>query len=330
MSSVVRWGIISTAKIAREELLPAYKQAENARVTAIASSNPKVREVASEFDIPTVYETYDELLNDPEIDAVYIPLPNNLHAEWTKKAAEKGKHVLCEKPAALSTCETVEMIDHCKKHGVFFMEAFMYQFHPQHKRIKEILASGELGELKIVKSSFSFFLEKPLENIRSKPDMGGGSLYDVGCYCIHAVRNILETEPDSVYASAIHIPGTMVDMSVNGIMHLKNGMSAMFDAAMDRTGQNHFEIVGTKGRLLATRSFLPQLYGGEAILEISVGDEVRTEKVSGHQYILQIEHFSKCVLDRTLPSYTPENTIQNMRVIDACYESIATGTVVRV
>lgn len=329
MSRTVRWGIISTAKIAQEELLPAFKDAANAQVTAIASSKPSAKEIAERFNIPTVYETYDALLDDPYIDAVYIPLPNNLHYEWVVKAAEKGKHVLCEKPASLTAADTERMIEICHQNGVIFMEAFMYQFHPQHQRVREIIASGELGELKNMKASFSFFLEGREENIRMDPKLGGGSLYDVGCYCIHAIRNVLGTEPARVLTAAKMDEQGRVDLSVAGYIELKNGMSAQFDASMDQVLRHHYEVVGTKGSVQATRAFIPQLMGGEAIILVQTDDgNVREEKIVGHQYVLQIEHFSDCVLDGLQPSYTPSNTIQNLRVIEACYESIKKETFV--
>lgn len=166
MTTFVRWRILSTAKIAQDELLPAYMDAANAKVVAIASSNRKVKEIASKFRSPKIYESYDELLEDPGIDAVYIPLPNALHSYWVKRAAEKGKHELCQKPAALTAKEAEEMIEVCKKNNVMFMEAFMYQFHPRHQRVKEIIASGEIGESKLMKVSLSFYLGNQVGNIR--------------------------------------------------------------------------------------------------------------------------------------------------------------------
>lgn len=323
MSNKVRWGIISTAKIAQEELLPAFRDAVNAEVTAIASSKPSAKEIAARFRIENVYETYDALLEDPNIDAVYIPLPNSLHAEWVIKAAEKGKHVLCEKPAALTAEETAHMIEACHRHGVIFMEAFMYQFHPQHQRVREIIASGELGELKTMKVSFSFFLEGRESNIRTNPELGGGCLYDVGCYCVHAIRNVLGTEPERVFVSAKKDKPGGVDLSAAGFMELKNGMTALFDASMDQKQRHHYEIVGTKGCVRVNRAFLPQLTDGVSSITVETDDGAsRDETIAGHQYVLQVEHFSQCVLEGLTPFYTPANTIQNMKVIDACYESI--------
>ncbi|MFP3126145.1 Gfo/Idh/MocA family oxidoreductase [Ectobacillus funiculus] len=331
MTTKVRWGILSTAQIVQEELLPAFMDASNAEVVAIASSNNKVYDIASKFEIPTIYGTYEELLDDPSIDAVYIPLPNALHSHWVKKAAEKGKHVFCEKPAALTAREAEEMIEVCKKNGVMFMEAFMYQFHPQHKRVKEIIASGEIGQLKIMRVSLSFFLEDQAGNIRMNQKLGGGSLYDVGCYCIHSIRNILNAEPTRVFASTRNDSDNRVDMSVSGIMEFDNGVTALFDAAMDRTRTDYYEIIGTKGSIRVPRAFVPQMCNGEGHIVISgENGNYRVEHIYGHQYVLEVEYFSKCVLEGEAPESLMENTINNMNVIDACFESIGKETFITV
>jgi len=331
MTTLVRWGILSTAQIVQDELLPAFMNAGNAEVAAIASINPKAKEIAAKFAISTVYDSYDELLDDPVVDAVYIPLPNSLHSQWVKRAAEKGKHVLCEKPAALTASEAEEMIKVCKENGVIFMEAFMYQFHPQHQRVKEIIASGEIGELKIMKVSRSFFLEHPAGNIRMKTELGGGSLYDVGCYCIHSIRNILDAEPSRVFASAQKDPNGRVDMSVAGMMEFDNGITAVFDAAMDRTQINYYEIIGTKGSIRVPRAFVPQFFNGEAPIVVSnESGTQREEKLIGHQYVLEVEYISQCVLEGRIPNRMMENTVQNLKVIEACFESIKNETFVNV
>ncbi|MFE4706850.1 Gfo/Idh/MocA family protein [Peribacillus simplex] len=331
MATKVRWGILSTAQIAQAELLPAFMDASNAEVVAIASSNNKVNDIASKFGIPTIYGNYKELLEDPNIDAVYIPLPNALHSTWVKKAAEKGKHVFCEKPAALTEKQAEEMIEVCKKNNVMFMEAFMYQFHPQHKRVKEIIASGEIGDVKIMRVSLSFFLGDETQNIRMNQKLGGGSLYDVGCYCIHSIRNILHAEPNRVFASTQTDPNSQVDMSVTGIIELDNGVTAVFDAAMDRTRVGQYELIGTKGSIQVPRAFTPQIFNGEGqIVVIGENGDHRVEHTYGHQYTLEVEYFSGCVLKGEIPEHLMENTIRNMSAIDACIESIDKETLVNV
>jgi predicted dehydrogenase len=327
MTKHVRWGILSTAQIAQDELLPAFRDATNAKVVAIASTNDKVKHIASKFDIPKIYGSYDELLEDSGIDAVYIPLPNSLHFQWVKRAAEKGKHILCEKPAALNTREAEEVIETCKKNNVMFMEAFMYQFHPQHQRVKEILISGEIGEVNIMKVSLSFYLKNQNENIRMRPELGGGSLYDVGCYCIHSIRNILNTEPNRIFASQQKDVKGQVDMSVVCFMELDNGMTAVFDAAMDRAQIDCYEIIGTKGSIRVPKAFIPQMYNGEAQIIVNTTDGAyREEKVLGHQYILEVEYFSQCVLNGEISRSMIEDTIENVKVIEACFKSIEKET----
>ncbi|MBG9813162.1 oxidoreductase [Bacillus endophyticus] len=327
MTKHVRWGILSTAQIAQDELLPAFRDATNAKVVAIASTNDKVKHIASKFDIPKIYRSYDELLEDSGIDAVYIPLPNSLHSQWVKRAAEKGKHILCEKPAVLNTREAEEVIETCKKNNVMFMEAFMYQFHPQHQRVKEILISGEIGEVNIMKVSLSFYLENQNENIRMRQELGGGSLYDVGCYCIHSIRNILNTEPNRIFASQQKDVKGQVDMSVVCFMELDNGMTAVFDAAMDRAQIDYYEIIGTKGSIRVPKAFIPQMYNGEAQIIVNTTDGAyREEKVLGHQYILEVEYFSQCVLNGEISRSMMEDTIENVKVIEACFKSIEKET----
>ncbi|BDG36090.1 hypothetical protein PcaKH15_19960 [Parageobacillus caldoxylosilyticus] len=176
MERKVRWGIVSTVAIAKDVMIPAIHRADYAEVVAIASESGRADQVAQELGIPKAYDSYEKLLDDRDVDAVYIPLPNSMHAEWTIKAAKKKKHVLCEKPAALCEEDVRRMIEACEENGVLFMEAFMYQFHPQHERVKQRLASGEIGEVKYMRSHFSFYLQDRETNIRMNVELGGGEL----------------------------------------------------------------------------------------------------------------------------------------------------------
>jgi predicted dehydrogenase len=318
----VRWGILSTAKIARTQVIPAIIRSENAEVVAISSSSGRANETALEFNIPKSFTSYEEMLADPEIDAVYVPLPNHLHKKWVIEAAKQGKHILCEKPAALNAEDTIEMINVCREQNVKFMEAFMYQFHPQHQRVREIIASGEIGEVKLMRSSFSFFLEQKEGNIRFDKAKGGGSIYDVGCYSIHAIRNILGSEPVSVEAYAEIDPVTGVDLSAVGVLKLENGVRAIFDSSIDMDSRHGYEIVGTKGTIVVPRPFRPDRNGGEGQIIVQKDSVERLERINGDIYRLEVEHFSNAILNDTPIMYTVENTIQNMRVIDACYQAI--------
>lgn len=327
----IRWGVLSTAKIARTQLIPAMFRADKAEVTAIASRGSKVHKVASELNIPKAYESYDELINDPEIDAIYIPLPNHLHKEWVFKAAEHGKHILCEKPVSLNVEEAIEMVAFCREKNVKFMEAFMYQFHPQHERVREIISSGEIGEVKLIKSSHSFYLENRAGNIRVNKEMGGGSVYDIGCYSIHAIRHVLQTEPVEVHVYAEMDKQYGVDTSAFGYLKLENGVNAIFDCSFDMFGRNEYEVVGTKGTILVPYAFRPDVNGGvgHVIVKNSSGI-TRDEKIDGDIYRLEVEHFSQSIINDTAPLYSGQSAIKNMKVIDACYQSINLGQAVKV
>lgn len=316
-----RWGVISTADIAQTQVIPAILRSENAELIGIASRDSKAKAAAEKFSIPNYYESYEELLRDPEIEVVYIPLPNHLHSKWVKEAAKHGKHVLVEKPAALTTEETEDMIKVCKDNNVKFMEAFMYQFHPQHTRVKEIMKSGEIGEIKFMRAGFSFFLEDRQSNIRMNKEMGGGSIFDVGCYCIHTARNLLASEPVTVETFAELCPQTGIDLSAIVYMKMKNGVNCILDSSFDMSFRQEYEIVGTKGRIIVPHAYRPDVLSHDAV--INIGD--RSERIAGDQYKIQIEHLSNAIINRSEPSYSAENTLNNMRVIDACYQSIEEG-----
>lgn len=320
--AVLRFGILSTANIAQKALIPAIQRANNAEVKAIASGSGKAGEVARSLHIPKTYDSYEALLEDPEIDAVYIPLPNHLHKEWVIKAAQAGKHVLVEKPAALNARDTKEMVDACRQHGVTFMEAFMYQFHPQHERVKEVMASGEIGEVQLMRASFSFYLGNRDKNIRMDPEKGGGSIYDIGCYCLHTFRNILGKEAASVMVKGEVDSDFGVDTSAYGIIEMENGIPAMFDCSFNMPFRTVYEVIGTKGKITVPRAYRPDNEGDVGIVRIEKDEESREEKMSGDQYKLQVEHFSKAAMSGGKLKYTGEHTIRNMELIDACYESL--------
>ncbi|OIJ13871.1 oxidoreductase [Anaerobacillus arseniciselenatis] len=326
----VRWGILSTANIAQKAMIPAIGRSENAEVVAIASSSGKAKEVADAFNIKKTYHTYEQMLRDEEIDAIYIPLPNHLHKKWTMEAAKHGKHVLCEKPASLTAEDTKEMIDFCKVRGVHFMEAFMYQFHPQHDTVRAIIASGEIGEVKLMRASFSFLLNKPKGNIRMDRTKGGGSIYDVGCYSIHVIRNVLQVEPTEIFIHANIDQEHQVDTSAVGYLKLENGVSATFDSSFEMAFRNEYEIIGTKGQIKVPRAFRPDIHGDQGIVILQTEDGTKELKVVGDVYRMQVERFSQAILEEEDLSSTWENSIRNMKVIDACYKAIETGKIINI
>lgn len=312
----VRIGVLSTAKIARNTLIPAINRAQNAEVAAVASESGKAESFAAELGIPKFYDTYEDLLNDPDIDAVYIPLPNQLHKKWTIEAANKGKHVLVEKPAAISAAEAKAMVEVCNENNVIFMEAFMYQFHPQHQRVKEIIENGEIGAVKQIRSTFSFPLAMDSGSIKLKPELGGGVIYDVGCYSIHASRMLAGEEPVDFTAKAIIHPDYKVDIAANGILAFDSGILATFDCSFEQPFKAQYEVVGTKGSVFLPHAFRPDREGGNGLIQITTENGMSEEIVEGDQYALQVEHFAECILENKQPVYRGEDTVKNMLVME--------------
>lgn len=321
----IRWGILSTANIGRTQVIPAIIRAGNADVHAIASRTGKVHAIARQLNIPNAYESYEGLLQDPEIDAVYIPLPNHMHKEWVIKAAKYGKHVLCEKPAALTREEAEEMIAACHAYNVKFMEAFMYQLHPQHKRVREILLSGEIGDVKMLKSSHSFYLTDRMQDIRMDKTMGGGSLYDLGCYSLSVIRFLSQSEPVSIFAEEEVDPRSRVDLSASVMMKLANGWRAVFDCSFDMVGRNEYEIIGTRGSVRVPFAFRPDLENGVGQVIVKAGDEFRHEEIFGDIYREEIEQFSEAIRTDSAPPVSTDSTVWNMEIIGACQQSMQTG-----
>jgi D-xylose 1-dehydrogenase (NADP+, D-xylono-1,5-lactone-forming) len=332
--SKVRWGVLSTAGIAQKEQIPAFLRSSNAVVTAIATGSgiEKALEVAKRFGIEKTYDSYEKLLDDTEIDAVYIPLPNHLHKKWVIEAAKKGKHILCEKPAAISEDEVREMEQACKDNGVLFMEAFMYYFHPQHARVKEIIDSGEIGDVSYMQAGFSFYLDegRRANSIKMSDETGGGAIYDVGCYAIHSLRNILRAEPETVKVHAVMDPDFYIDTDAVGYLTFPNGVRATFDCSFNLAMRNEYKVFGTKGSISVPRAYRPDNNGGDGLIIVETNGVSRTETINSDQYRNQIEHLSQAILDgENHVTHDFVNTLNNMRVIDACMESIETGNQVK-
>lgn len=321
----LRWGILSTAKIGMRSVIPAMQASHNGVVTAIASRDAnKAREVAAQFNIPKSFGTYAALVASSEIDAVYISLPNSMHHEWTIRAAEHGKHILCEKPMALNAFETQEMIEGAHTHKVLLMEAFMYRFHPQFARVQELIAQGTIGEVRIIRSAFCFFLNRP-GDIRRNKDLGGGALMDIGCYCVNMARWVAGTEPTEVQGKAI-FGKTGVDETITGILRFPKDLLAVFDASFQADYRESLQIQGTEGRIDVMRPIKPMNNPAEIIVTRGEkGDEahkpiIHTVPAASH-YQLMVEHFADAVLNGTPLLYPPEDARANMRVIDGLYVS---------
>jgi predicted dehydrogenase len=326
MSKKIRWGVLSTAAIGRKKVIPGMQKGQFTSIAAIASRNlAQAQEAASELGIPTAYGSYEELLADPNIDAIYNPLPNDLHVPWTIKAAEAGKHVLCEKPISLTVAEAETLLAVRARTGVKIGEAFMVRSHPQWIRLRELIDEGRIGELRSAAGFFSYFNVDP-NNIRNKVDAGGGALMDIGCYLIHASRYAFAQEPARVVASIDRDPVMQTDRLTSSILEFPGGGTAIFTCSTQLVPYQRLQFLGSKGRIelevpvnvppdRPTRLFIDSgsdLFGGGIITETFPACD---------QYTLQGDAFSRAILDDTEVPVPVEDAIKNMAVIEAIFRS---------
>jgi xylose dehydrogenase (NAD/NADP) len=323
-SRSIRWGVMSTANIGRAAVNPAIQTSSNGSLVAVASRDlARAEAFAAAHGIPTAYGSYEALLGDENVDAVYIPLPNSMHHPWVIRATQAGKHVLCEKPLALSAAECVEMEAAARDNDVLLMEAFMYRFHPRMERVVEMVRGGAVGELKAIRSSFTFRLRSQ-DNIRLDPDLGGGALMDVGCYCVNVSRTAVGEEPTMVQATA-DWTNRGVDEFLAGMMRFPSGAVALFDCALTMERSESFEVAGTDGYLTIPAAFLPGK-GDVDFTEVRGREPPTSHDVPGaDEYQLMVEHFASCVLNGEAPRYPVSEAAANMRVIEALYRSARAG-----
>jgi predicted dehydrogenase len=317
MTELVSWGVMGTANIARKCVIPAILKSKNGSLRAIASrSLDRAQMLAQEHKVFQAYGSYEALLADPTIDAVYIPLPNHLHLVWTLRALAAGKHVLCEKPLALTAIEAQQMVDMAHKADLHLMEAFMYRFHPRSQLIKQLVDEYTIGSLRLVRAAFSFKLNPP-GNIRLQPEMGGGALLDVGCYGVSLARWLLGTEPKQVQAQAIYGPNG-VDLNFAGILRFGEEQLAIVEASFVSALQQTYTLIGSDGAIeLPHDAFIP--WEKEAIFyQRGINDEVGIpHRIPGvDQYQLMVEHFAEVVLGQIPPGFDPQDSINNLRVLD--------------
>ena len=255
LSSKLRWGILGCARISRRGLIPGLKASRTGELVAIASRNAATAgEWAEEFTIPRSHGTYEAMIADPAIDAVYIPLPNELHKRWVCAAADAGKHILCEKPLALTSVDAREMVDYCRVRGVVLMEAFMWRHQPRTIGILNEVASGLIGELRLIRSSFSFSID--MNDWRLDPTRGGGALWDVGCYGVSTTRLFARSEPESIRSRARFGP-TGVDLSLTAELKFPNGVLGLIDCSFEQPFRCTYELVGTQGSIEVPDAYLP-------------------------------------------------------------------------
>ena len=320
----IRWGVLGYARIARENLIPAMQRSSNSEFHALASGDEtKLTDARARFNVPKAYRDYGELLRDPEVDTVYIPLPNALHREWAIKAAEHGKHILCEKPMALSAKECKEMIAACAANRVTLMEAFMYRYTDRTRKVLEVLRSGVLGEIKFISSTFRFLLANPA-SIKLKPELGGGALYDVGCYPLNFIGMVLDeikrgspgnpALPESVSATCIRHGG--VDMIFSALMKYPSGLIASLNCGFNAQKRVHSEIVGTQGALEIPDTF----FDNAGSLFLTIGEERREiSVVQSDRYRLEIEDFADAIVKKRPPQLGLTETQRNAEVLDRLF-----------
>ena len=334
MESEIQWGIMGNATIARKCVIGAIRKSRNGSLRALASRSPDTaRDVVTRHGIPELYASYQALLDDPAVTAVYIPLPNHLHRSWTEKALAAGKHVLCEKPLACNAEEAEAMAAAARQADRLLMEAFMYRFHPRSRRIKQMVEQGEIGATRLVRAAFCYHMGADvLQNgvtPRLQTEMGGGALLDVGCYGVSVARWLMNAEPMRVQAQASCHPSG-ADWHLVGSLYFGPRRLAVVEASFIPALQQTYSVVGDRGAIdLPHDAFIP--WEKDAAYTLRKKDEEvgKEHVISGaDEYQIMVEHFADAVLGRTALDYTPDDSIANMRVLDALSQAAKTGNTV--
>ncbi len=325
----VQWGVLSTAKIGLQKVIPAMQKADSCRIAALASrSLSSAQAAADSLRIPRAYGSYESLLADPEIEAVYNPLPNHLHVPLSLAAIEAGKHVLCEKPIAINASEASTLIQARDKSGVLVQEAFMVRYHPQWLRVRELIRTGRIGRLRSVNGLFSYNNRDP-NNIRNKAEIGGGGLYDIGCYPITGARFLFEQEPTRVVGLIERDPEWGIDRLTSAMLDFPGG-HATFTCATQVTPYQRMQIFGTDGRIEIEIPFNAPpdrpcrifLDDGSQLGNAGVQEQ---ELPVTDQYTAQGDVFSRAIRLGESLEFPLENAVQGMRIIDAVFRSAETG-----
>ena len=310
----IQWGVLGCARIARMQVIPAILRCANASLGALASRDPaRLAEFQSLFSatVPfTAHTSYEALIEDPALDAVYIPLPNSMHREWAIRAMRCGKHVLCEKPLALDSQQGAEMVDSARECGVLLMEAFMYRYTDRMRQISRVLDSGVLGKIRSVNSTFRFLLDRQ-NTIKENPALGGGAMYDVGCYPLNLIGLIAGTEPISVAVECDRPQG--VDINLSALLRYEDGLVASLHCGFNAFGRMHSEIIGTEGMLLAPDTFLDD--AGQLALHGKDGCQL-IDVARSDRYGEEIRDFSAAILEKRAPKLSLDESLRNMRTLD--------------
>ncbi|HEX2854838.1 MAG TPA: Gfo/Idh/MocA family oxidoreductase [Opitutaceae bacterium] len=327
----IRWGVLGYARIARETVIPAIRRAANSEFHALASRDEaKLAQCRERHGVPKSYSSYDELLRDAAINAVYIPLPNSLHREWTIKAAEQGKHVLCEKPLGLNAAECREMVAVCQANGVLLMEAFMYRYNARTRLVREVLRSGALGEIRHVTSSFRFLLANPA-SIKLRPELGGGGLYDVGCYPVNFIGMVADESargpvtPGSVKPETVSVQCERsggVDMNLSALLKYGSGLIGAVHCGLNAHRRVYSEIIGTLGVLEVPDTF----FDNAGLLTLTTGETRREIAVEeSDRYRLEVEDFADAILQRRAPQFPLSESLRNAEVMDRLFAASRAG-----
>ena len=319
----LRWGVLGTARIVRKTV-PALQRTKNGQVAAVASRDEARAEACAEtYGISQAFGSYAALLDSPDIDAVYITLPNALHYEWVIRSLEAGKHVLCEKPLALSAAECEDVKRMSEKTGFKVLEGFMYRFHPRFEKLQELLRAEVIGELTFINVAHSFATEGQ-DNIRWSSGLGGGALFDVGCYCVNVSRTLAGAEPRELSAFANYVDandGGRIDSSFAGMLRFPAGVTARFDCGVNLERRNYLELVGTRGRLYLDNPF-SLLEEDSVIEEHHFGQDSVTHEIKGaNHFVKMMEHFAESVLKGTALHYGLGDAVGNAQVLEALAEA---------
>jgi len=316
----LNWGILGTARIAERAVIPALLSMKHTPVIAVASRNlTRAQEFAAPFEIPRAYGSYEELLSDSNVQAVYIPLPNSEHAPWAIKAMQAGKHVLVEKPFALNANEAQLMISTALEHSVVLMEGFMYRYSNRFEKIHEIVRSGTIGKVRLVQSGFSFTLSNP-DDIRLAPDLGGGALYDLGCYSINLQRLLVGREPASVQALC-QMSKSGVDLQTVATLDFGDQVLGQFMVSFNADSSQFLRVVGSAGSLHIEKPFLLIGEGTSVLLNVAGKESKRINFRAENDYKHMLEHFYNVAVSKDVPRFPLSDAINNLVVIDALFQS---------
>jgi xylose dehydrogenase (NAD/NADP) len=331
MADKIRWGVLGTARHAGNTLLPAFYAAKSGDVVAVASrDSARARQFANAHGIPASYGDYEALLADETIDAVYIPLPNHLHKEWAIRAAEAGKHCLCEKPLGLNAAEAEQMIQAFKAAGLTLAEAFQWRHHPQAQRVRQMLRDGAIGELRMINAGFTFMLNRP-GDIRARPETGGGALYDVGCYPVSLARYMTGQEPLTATAQA-HWSKSGVDDRLAATLEFPGGVLATIYCGLTLPLRRYYEVMGSEGTLAVNYAYNPLGDRRGEVLHYQddwkLHNTIRLDAVNSYE--LLVEDFNRALLDQRPPLFPGNDALGNMRAIDAIYQAARQGGTVTV